>query len=385
MALGRDVVEAILLENLYRPITGDVLLIGRQTLTLSRAEILELMTELDIPPAAAPDSGSAAIVRERHYQPVTGEGVPIQYDVTDTEQIAQQPDSGADATMPIDEFFGLLGVQSVRVLESRAGAADVIHDLGVPVADALRTTADFIIDGGALSDLFFPGAALRNYADMLRPGGRMLGINNMSLHFDPYATPSAQWYYDYFVANSFADSKVYVLVYFPDRPSNAFCLDIDCLLDATREARAFLSPYEMATMFFAEKSDESTSDRTPVHAHQRTEAEWADYRARLARMKESARPHLVRSRGDMIDIDVRGGHLFMDNGFRAVSPAETRPAQREKVVNGAAADGALLDRLQSLIDSMNGQSTAMTRFMQMLADRAGASEKQARGSFSLFD
>lgn len=345
------------------------------------------MTELNIPPPAASDSGNVAIVRERHYQPVTGEGVPVQYDVTDTEQMAQQPESGADATMPIDEFLSLLGVRNVRVLENRAGAADVVHDLGVPVADALKATADFIIDGGALSDLFFPGAALRNYADMLRPGGRMLGINNMSAHFDPYATPAAQWYFDYFVANSFADCKVYVLVYFPDRPSNAFCLDIDCLLDATREARAFLSPYEMATMFFAEKSDGSTSDSTPVHAHQRTEAEWADYRARLAQLKESARPHLARSRGDMIDVDIRGGHLFMDNEFRAVSPAETRPAQREKVVNGAAADGGLLDKLQSLIDSVNGQSTAMTRFLQTLADRARATEKQARGSytFSLFD
>jgi hypothetical protein len=388
MALGRDIVEAIIREHDFRPIAGDVLLIGRQTIGLSRTEILELMTGLNIPqPGAAASSGNTVILRERQYQPITGEGLPVEYEVKNIAGPLEQPDSGADSIPSIAEFFALLGVQRVRVLEGRSGNADIVQDLGVPIADDLKATADFIIDCGALSDLFSPGAALRNYADMLRPGGRVLGINNMSPHFDPYATPNAQWYFDYFVANAFADCKVYVVVYFPDRPSNAFCLDIDCLLDTTREARAFLSPYEMATMFFAEKNDGSTSDRTPVHAHQRTEAEWADYRGRLAQMKASARPHLVRSRGDMIDIDIRGGHLFMDNEFRAMSPAETQPAQHEKVVNSPAADGALLDRLQSLIDSMNGQSTAMTRFLQMLADRAGASEKQARDSytFRLFD
>jgi hypothetical protein len=45
MALGRDVVDAIIREHAYRRITGDVLIIGRQTVSLSGSEVLELMQE----------------------------------------------------------------------------------------------------------------------------------------------------------------------------------------------------------------------------------------------------------------------------------------------------------------------------------------------------
>ena len=52
MALGRDVVDAIIREHAYRPITGDVLLIGQQAIRLSRDEVLELMGEHDVVAAA---------------------------------------------------------------------------------------------------------------------------------------------------------------------------------------------------------------------------------------------------------------------------------------------------------------------------------------------
>ena len=48
MALGRDVVDAIIREHSYRPIAGDVLVIGHQTVNLSGNEVLELMREHDV-------------------------------------------------------------------------------------------------------------------------------------------------------------------------------------------------------------------------------------------------------------------------------------------------------------------------------------------------
>ena len=45
MALGRDIVDAIIREHSYRPIAGEVLVIGHQTVNLSRNEVLELMRE----------------------------------------------------------------------------------------------------------------------------------------------------------------------------------------------------------------------------------------------------------------------------------------------------------------------------------------------------
>jgi SAM-dependent methyltransferase len=303
MALGRDVVDAIIREHAYRPITGDVLLIGQQTIALSRDEVLELMREHGV------HAGSGT----RHIANVESAG-----------------DISAAA------FFGLLGVYELRTLGAGGDGADIVHDLRAPIQDQLVGSADFVIDGGALADIFSPAAVLRNYARLLRPGGRLIAINNLSAHFDPYAIPSASWYLDYFVANTFADCRVYVLVYPPDRPTSAFCIDIDCLLDPAREVRTLLSPHEMAVLVFAEKSAVSTVDETPTHAHLRPAAEWERFRKNLKQIKLGTRPHLVRSRSEVHEPDVRGGHLFMRTDYTAVEPsrAQALPKHAEAINAG---------------------------------------------------
>jgi SAM-dependent methyltransferase len=288
MALGRDVVDAIIREHAYRPITGDVLLIGQQAITLSRDEVLELMREHDVIAAAR-----------------------------DMQQRASA-DSGA---MSAAAFFALLGIDRLHMLDIGTAGETGTGYFGGPLPDRLEASVDFIIDGGALTDIFSPAAVLRNYARSLRPGGRLIAVNNLSSHFDPYSIPTASWYLDYCVINAFADCKVYVLDYPPGRPAQAFCLDIDCLLDPAREIRAFLSPHETAVILFAEKAAASTTDETPTHAHLRSGAEWQRYRQNLARIKRAPRPHLVRSRDEPGKLDVRGGHLFMRADYTAVDPS----------------------------------------------------------------
>jgi len=286
MALGRDVVDAIIREHAYRPITGDVLLIGQQAVTLSRDEVLELMREHDVPVAAG-DMQNAA---------------------------------GADTGgMSAAAFFALLRIDRLHILD--IGAAGENRYVSEPPPDQLKASVDFIIDGGALTDMFSPAAVLRNYARALRSGGRLIAINNLSAHFDPYSIPTASWYLDYCAINAFADCKVYVLDYPPGQPVRAFCLDIDCLLDPAREIRAFLSPHETAVILFAEKDAASTTDKMPTSAHLRSGAEWQCYRQNLARIKRAARPHLVRSRAESGKLVVRGGHLFMRADYTAVDPS----------------------------------------------------------------
>jgi SAM-dependent methyltransferase len=288
MALGRDVVDAIIREHSYRPITGDVLLIGQQAITLSRDEVLELMREHDVAVAA------------------------------DDMQNAATADNGR---MSAAAFFALLGIDRLHMLDTRTTGENGIGYFSKPLPDQLKASVDFIIDGGALADMFSPASALRNYANLLRPGGRLIVVNNLSAHFDPYSIPTASWYLDYCVANAFADCKAYVLDYPPGQPARAFCLDIDCLLDPAREIRTFLSPHETAVILFAEKGTASTTDETPTHAHLRSGAEWQRYRQNLALIKLSARPHLVRSRAEPGKLDVRGGHLFMRVNYAAVDPS----------------------------------------------------------------
>jgi SAM-dependent methyltransferase len=293
MALGRDVVDAIIREHAYQPITGDVLLIGQQAITLSRDEVLELMREHDV--VATPGDLQAA--------------------AGDIQNVASVDGGGMSAVA----FFALLGIDRLHMLDT--GAAGENRYVNEPLPDQLKAGVDFIIDGGALTDLFSPAAVLRNYARALRPGGRLIAVNNLSAHFDPYSIPTASWYLDYCVINAFADCKAYVLDYPPGQPARAFCLDIDCLLDPAREIRAFLSPHETAVILFAEKGAASTTDETPTHAHLRSAAEWQRYRQNLARIKRAPRPHLVRSRVEPGKLDVRGGHLFMRADYTAVDPS----------------------------------------------------------------
>ena len=77
----------------------------------------------------------------------------------------------------------------------------------------------------------------------------------------------------------------------------------------------------MAVILFAEKGGDSSDQAMPTHVHRRPAQEWERYRKNLGRMKQNKRPHLVRSRGDLDDIDVRGGHLFMQTDYTARDPS----------------------------------------------------------------
>jgi hypothetical protein len=297
VVLGRDIVEAIIREHSHRRIAGQVLLIGEQVIDLGHADLIDLMREHRvISDSAATQSVSTGQGFEKHGR------------------------------ISAIELFRLLGVTDVRTLPVHGATGSILQDLLVPISDHLEGTADFIVDGGVLADAYSPASLLQNYARLLRAEGRLILINNMSSHFDPYSVPSAAWYLDYFVVNRFADCKVYVLVYFPDRQPNAFYLDIDCLLDPNREIRSFLSQNEMAVLVFAEKGEASTACEAPAHAHARSADEWQRYRQNLGRIKLGARPHPVRSRGRMADIDVRGGHLFMREDY---TPVDVSTAKAE--------------------------------------------------------
>jgi hypothetical protein len=292
MALGRDVVDAIIREHAYRRITGDVLIIGRQTVVLSGSEVLELMQE---------------------------HGVFASGDLSLSDSASE---NAGEAGMSAAAFFRLLGVDAVRNVD--AHDADLIYDLSTPIPQSLKNSADFIVDGGSMADMFSPAIAIRNYASMLRPGGRLIVINNLSGHFDPYSIPSPLWYLDYFVCNGFADCKTYVLLYVPEHAANAFFIDTHSLLDSSHQARTFLSPHEMAVIAFAEKDGTSTDEVMPTHVHRRSSEESRLFAENLNRIKQSNRPHLVRSRGDFSGVDVRGGHLFIQSDYRPADPSALR-------------------------------------------------------------
>src|ERR1700675_192878 len=133
MGLGRDIVEAIVREHTYRPICGDVLLIGRQTVNLSPAQALEMVAAHGIDVSA-----------------VQAENLKLNTATINRSRATAGRDTISDAA-----FFNLLGLDRVKALDrSDYEGAEIIHDLGSPVPDELKCCADFVVDGSTLDNTF---------------------------------------------------------------------------------------------------------------------------------------------------------------------------------------------------------------------------------------
>ncbi|MBP6943211.1 MAG: hypothetical protein KBB55_04180, partial [Candidatus Buchananbacteria bacterium] len=142
MGLGINVVGAILREHKYRPIDGDVLLMGRQAVYFSPAEILELLHQNGIEPRLKPEQ--------------------ITLDKTTLNRNA----SGDKELITDTSLFKLLGAKSVCALDhSDYEGAEVIHDLTKPLPEHLKGIADFIVDGSTLDNTFNPALTIQNYAE----------------------------------------------------------------------------------------------------------------------------------------------------------------------------------------------------------------------------
>src|ERR1700691_6486990 len=149
------VAEAIIREHKYRAIRGDVLLLGRQTMQFSPQHAADMIKAVGLVPAALSDDDS--VIDRRTWK---AEGQRFIRD---------------------DAFFRLLGVPAIRALDhSGYEGAEIIHDLNRPIPAHLENTADFILDGSTLDNLFSPSTAIQSVARMLRPGGRFLSVNMQS-------------------------------------------------------------------------------------------------------------------------------------------------------------------------------------------------------------
>ena len=217
-------------------------------------------------------------------------------------------------------MFRLLGFSSVTSLDhSDYEGAEIIHDLTTPVPPSLQDRFDFIVDGSTLDNVFDPATTLRNFSEMLRPGGRMLLASTFSNHDEPYVMIPPLWFLDYFVVNGFADCKTYILVVDKNK-YNVFTINIDTLLDPERVVSAFASPYRMGILLLAEKQEASTSHVKPQQQHYRSRDQWQRYRNNLELIKASHRHHISRSVDDIFFFDVKAGHLFVDANYSALDP-----------------------------------------------------------------
>jgi SAM-dependent methyltransferase len=300
MGIGPAMVRALIREHRYKPIYGDVRLIGRQTVYFTPQKILELLAANGIDTTGI-DPNAIALDR----------------------RTVDRRAGFADSALITDAaLFKLLGADKVLALDwSDYEEADIIHDLRTPLPAKLYGTADLVVDGSTLDNVFTPSVVLQNYSSLLRPGGRMLTFNAFSSYGTPYAIMPPLWYVDYFVMNRFADCRVYILAYRETSTNkfdmNVFNVDLTEVKNFGRRMGRFCAPYNMVTLVFAEKDAESTDDRLPIQQDYRSAEDWDIYNANLTRMLQSKRPHLICSRSARFVMEPAPGHSYIDMDYQA--------------------------------------------------------------------
>ena len=188
MGMPRQMVRVLLQEHRYRPISGSVLLIGRQTvpLTIEQAKALIRDEGIAIRPEAVPQ------IDER-----TGRGKGEVFI--------------ADASV-----LELMSEASVRALDiSDYEGAEIVLDLNGSIPKELEGQFDFIYNGSCLDNIFDPATSLKNMTTLLKPGGRIVHVEHGTRIYGPYLMYSPEWFYDYYLINGFADCKVYLGFFHP--------------------------------------------------------------------------------------------------------------------------------------------------------------------------
>ena len=80
-----------------------------------------------------------------------------------------------DSTPLVDPLFRILGSTRIDSLDnSTYEGANVIHDMNMPLPDALKEQYDLVVDGGTLEHVFFFPTALENAMKLVKPGGHLM-------------------------------------------------------------------------------------------------------------------------------------------------------------------------------------------------------------------
>ena len=263
MGISKLFAEMIVREHIFRPMTGEVLVVGRQTVALEPREARSFMRGLGVVP---PASGALEVdVDTRHSD---------------------------GSTISDRAFFGLLGLGALKSLDvSDYEKADIIHDLSAPLPEHLLGTADIIVDGATLDNVFNPAQALISLAGMLRPAGRLFLYNIGSNHNCPYTILTPLWFYDYFVGNGFPRVLVYASVR-SNLGRNVFVVAPQNVSYLTPNIR---SEFETTLLVLAERGAASSYEQTPIQHQYRPSDADARHRQNIELTLGTRAEDLVRS------------------------------------------------------------------------------------------
>ena len=197
-----------------------------------------------------------ALIRAEHERaPVTGDVVTIG---------RQSMDDGTTDRQLFDE----LGAATLMAMDvSDYEGATIIHDLNNPLPVALHNICDFLFDGSCLDNLFDPANAMRSFAKMLRPGGRMMLVEHGTAIQGALICFSPEWFYDFFAANGYELHGITLLPFPAGRWEPKQWVPYEGGKPVTASPGTEIGDFY--TVVIAEKRAESTDGRALIQAQYR--------------------------------------------------------------------------------------------------------------------
>lgn len=259
MSITRHFAEMMLVEHKHRPIEGEVLLLGRQTvwMTIKEAEALVERVGLKI---------RAEAFRE----------------------VSSMPNQFGRELISDTSFFSLFSEAKVRACDvSNREQADFIFDLGQGVPSDLLGRFDFIYNGSVLDNVFDPAACIRNLSRMLKPDGVTFGYEGIAHSGAAYLKFAPDWFFDFFAVNGFADCQVYAATY-DDLHKSSFDTYEWSAFTENGLAQALETTTDALVAVWAQNSPSATWDKTPIQGVYR-DGNHDVYRAAFNRYVENPR------------------------------------------------------------------------------------------------
>jgi hypothetical protein len=109
-------------------------------------------------------------------------------------------------------LFQALGYHTVESMDANAyEGADHIHDMNVPIPEALKGQYDVVFDGGTLEHIFNFPQCLKNIYDLLKPEGIVIHASPSHNYVDHgFYMFSPTVFFEYYTTNKFKIHKSYI-------------------------------------------------------------------------------------------------------------------------------------------------------------------------------
>ncbi len=223
------------------------------------------------------------------FQSLAGRKFPL---LDENIKLTKNPLGKKYGWVSADTFLRGLGYSHIINLDLPGGeyTPDVVHDLNMPLPDALRSQFDLVIDPGTTEHVFDIKTALSSVVRALKIGGIIIHELPVYSFNGGYYSINPNVINDFYAANGFADLKTYIVMWDRYRAytGKSRCYEYSANVLGARHSLADFDQcrYSPHLLFFARKKDEHPEINVPLQFSGEYFSAFTDqHRAEGAQMK----------------------------------------------------------------------------------------------------